>query len=258
MFRVISLGWGTQSFGLAAMSALGDLPPVNAAVFADTGHERLGTYGFARRWTPWLEEHGVRVVTVKAEKQTEPIETTAAGEGKVMIPAFSLGAKGRGVITRQCTNHWKIRPIRRWLQANRGHDLVELWMGITTDEAGRIKPADVQYIQNRWPFIERDMSRAGVAQWLTEHGLEVPPRSACVFCPFQSKKDWQDLRANAPVDWRTAVAVDDRVRAQRPPDELYLHSTRVPLPMVKLGRPQDAGQLEMDLFDNECAGVCGL
>lgn len=42
--RIISLGWGCQSFALCCMSALGVLPPVDAAVFADTGHERAETY----------------------------------------------------------------------------------------------------------------------------------------------------------------------------------------------------------------------
>ena len=62
--RVISLGWGIQSWALAAMSALGKLPPVDAAIHADTTYERAETYEFAARWTPWLEERGVPVVTV--------------------------------------------------------------------------------------------------------------------------------------------------------------------------------------------------
>jgi len=33
---VISLGWGVQSFGLVAMSALGVLPKVDYAVHGDT------------------------------------------------------------------------------------------------------------------------------------------------------------------------------------------------------------------------------
>jgi len=40
------------------MSALGVLPPVDAAVHADTGHERRETYEFAERWTSWLEALG--------------------------------------------------------------------------------------------------------------------------------------------------------------------------------------------------------
>jgi len=58
--KVLSLGWGVQSFALAAMSALGVLPKVDAAM-----HERAETYAFAEKWTPWLEKRGVKVMTVK-------------------------------------------------------------------------------------------------------------------------------------------------------------------------------------------------
>lgn len=62
--KIISLGWGIQSFTLAAMSALGEIEKVDLAINADTTHERQATYEFAKRWTPWLQEHGLNVVTV--------------------------------------------------------------------------------------------------------------------------------------------------------------------------------------------------
>ena len=58
--RVLSLGWGVQSWTLAAMIALKELPLVDYAVHADTTHEHEGTYAHAAKWTPWLEERGVR------------------------------------------------------------------------------------------------------------------------------------------------------------------------------------------------------
>ena len=63
---------------LAAMSALGDLPPVDVAIHADTTHERSATYAYAQRWTPWLEARGVRVVTVR--NPTVRIITDRSGE----------------------------------------------------------------------------------------------------------------------------------------------------------------------------------
>ena len=63
----LSLGWGVQSWTLAAMVALGELPPVDLAIHADTTHEAAGTYAHAAKWTPWLEERGVKVVTVTAD-----------------------------------------------------------------------------------------------------------------------------------------------------------------------------------------------
>ena len=41
---VLSLGAGVQSSAMAVMSAKGDLPPVDCAIFADTGYEPKGIY----------------------------------------------------------------------------------------------------------------------------------------------------------------------------------------------------------------------
>lgn len=62
----LSLGWGIQSFCIASMIALGYLRMITVAVHADTGHESIETYHFAERWTPWLQERGLKIVTVQA------------------------------------------------------------------------------------------------------------------------------------------------------------------------------------------------
>ena len=41
--KFISWGGGVQSTTMAVMSALGDLEPVDAVIFADTGWEREAT-----------------------------------------------------------------------------------------------------------------------------------------------------------------------------------------------------------------------
>ena len=80
--KVISLGWGVQSWTLAAMSALGELPKVDYAIHADTGHERSETYAHAAKWTPWLEDRGLKVVTVQANRP----DVVREDWGSVMIP----------------------------------------------------------------------------------------------------------------------------------------------------------------------------
>jgi len=248
--KVISLGWGIQSFTLAAMVALGELEPVDVAIHADTTHERTATYDFARRWTPWLEAHGVKVVTVKNT-------ATELGEkNKVDIPAFTTDGTSLGQIRRQCTSDWKIAPMRRWLQANRNRQPVEMWLGISLDEVQRMKDSGVQYITNRWPLIEKRMSRWDCQLWLDRHGLEIPPRSACVFCPFHSRSEWRDIRDNAPTDWKRAVEVDEAIRKARPPYDLFVNVQRKPLPECDLDGEIERGQLR--LWDEECSGICGV
>lgn len=250
MTRVLSLGWGVQSWTLAAMAALGDIPKVDVAIHADTLHERANTYLFAREWALWLDQRGVRVVTVSDRQQ----DGTADKWGGVFIPAFTHDGRSAGMLRRQCTERWKIRPMRRWLRENLpGH--VDLLIGISTDEALRQKPSDVQYVTNTWPLIELGMSRADCVAYLKDRGLPVPTKSSCTFCPFHDTAEWRDVKSD-PVDWNEAVSVDNALRNLRPPYPLFVHPSRTPLYSVDLRTAEEHGQLR--LWDEECSGVCGV
>jgi len=245
----ISLGFGVQSFTLSAMVALGELPPVDVAIHADTTHEKSDTYTFAAKWTPWLEAHGVRVVTVRDN------DTTVINSG-ITIPAYTWNGKTDGQVKRQCTPDWKISPIRRWLQANRAGQPVEQWIGISLDEAMRMKPSDVKYITHRWPLIEKRMTRGACIQWLQAHNLEVPSKSACTFCPYHDTRAWQEMKSRGGADWREAVTVDNAIRKARPPFDLFVHPSRKPLEQLDLRTDAERGQ--MGLWDEECSGLCGV
>lgn len=250
--KVISLGWGVQSFTLAAMSALGELPKVDYAIHADTTHESQLTYEFARKYTPWLEERGVVVVVVVATHEKKNIIDRWGG---MQLPAFTASSKGEGQIRRQCTYEWKIRPMRQWLQEHRNGEPIEQWIGISLDEYQRMKPADVKYITNVWPLIDLRMTRADCVKWLTNHGLDVPSKSACTFCPFHTTREWREIKSN-PIDWEEAVTVDSQIRLARPPASLFLHPSRKPLSEVDFRTAEEKGQLS--LWDNECTGICGI
>ena len=246
--KVLSLGWGIQSTTLAFMVALGELPPVDVAIHADTGHESALTYAFAERWTGWLQAHGVVVATHEKKNIIDKW-------GGMQLPAFTFGKKGNGQIRRQCTHEWKIRPMRQWLQANREYQPVEQWIGISTDEALRMRPSGVKYITNRWPLIEKNMRRRDCQRWLIEHKLEVPSKSACVFCPFHTTREWRETRCIAK-DWQQAVETDNLIRHARPPQDLYLHPSRKPLSEVDFRTEEERGQ--MCMWDEECTGICGV
>jgi len=261
--HVISLGWGVQSFALAAMSALGVLPPVEAAVHADTGHERAETYALAERWAPWLEERGVRIVTVHPdERYKEPfgVKPLPTSLPQMMIPVFQMFSDGPGgMIPRQCTRHWKIRPIKRWLQANRDAQPVEQWLGITLDEVLRIKPSGVKYITNAYPFVEhlgRPWTRGMVVKWLVENGLEVPVKSSCIFCPYHDRATWRDIQLSGNGDWEKALVVDKAIRDRRPGYQCYLTTQRTALGECDFRSQEDHGQ--MTLWNEECSGMCFL
>ena len=254
--KIISLGWGVQSWGLAAMSALGVLPKVDAAIHADTTHERSETYDFARKWTPWLEARGVRVVTVRGNR------TDVAIEPAIYMPVFTSRINGTvsGNQRRQCTGHWKIRPIRQWLREYRNGGQVEQWLGITLDEVGRAKQADVKYICNTFPFLDmldRPWRRGDVTRWLLENDLEVPVKSSCVFCPYRDRATWREIKMSGNGDWERAVGVDEAIRHKRPGYTCYVSSQRKPLTECDFTSPEDHGQVAMWEAE-ECSGNCFL
>ena len=260
--KVISLGWGVQSWTLAAMVAEGELPMVDYAVHADTTHEAAGTYSHAKKWTPWLEEHGVKVVTVMANRP-DVVREDWGSSGSVLIPAFSLETPllkgdGRGQVRRQCTHDWKIMPIRRFIRTllpNPKPNDVESWLGISFDEWQRMRASDVAYITNVYPLVDRRITREGCVAWLQAHGLDVPPKSACTFCPYHSLGQWKRLKQQGGPDWERAVAVDEAIRNKRPNFTLFVHPARKPLAeAVRI--PEDVGATQLELEIPCDGGVC--
>tara|TARA_Y100000310_G_scaffold65548_1_gene61034 strand:+ start:119 stop:862 length:744 start_codon:yes stop_codon:yes gene_type:complete len=242
------------------MMALDEYPRPDFIVFADTHHETQGTYDFAERWAPWLGEHGLQVVTVEGTRTQVILE--GRSRQAVMIPAFTLGARGnRGQIRRQCTYAWKIAPIRHFIRNElkaRGEKkragAAECWQGISLDEWRRMRTSDVQYISNEYPLVDLRMTRQDCLEWLKSHDLPAPPKSACTFCPFHNLAAWKALKRLRGVDWQEAVKVDEAIRHKRSHAgyELYVHPGLKPLAKA-IALPEDGGgfQSEMDI---ECEG----
>ncbi len=259
MLKVISLGWGVQSWTLAAMVALGEIEPVDLAIHADTYSEKATTYAFIRTWQPWLEQHGVRIVTVGDPVQAVTRVVTAWTD----IPAYTAGNSDRGgMLRRQCTQRWKIEPIRRWLREelkqlglDKTSSVIESWQGISLDEFTRMRTSDVQWIVNRYPLVDMRMTRSDCMTWLEKHGLPAPPKSACVFCPFQNRNAWKELKRNGGADWQRAVEVDAAIRSVRPPNDLFVHPARLPLEQA-VNIPEDSGMVQPGLLDECDSGYC--
>lgn len=121
-----------------------------------------------------------------------------------------------------------------------------------------MKPArDVWQIM-RWPLIEMRMSRWDCLRWLEKNGYPRPPKSSCTFCPFHNDDQWRSLTAS---EFAEAVEVDRRLRSRPPQDyrskgTLYLHRSCQPLDEVDFSTAEERGQL--NLFINECEGMCGV
>lgn len=262
--KIISLGWGVQSFTLAAMSATGVLPPVDAAVHADTRHERRETYEFAERWTPWLEKRGLSVFTVRGGRPM-----LGQAPNYTSIPAFTTWPNGQqsGMLWRECTADWKIDPMRRWCREELKRQKLKLrpgavvkYLGITLDEIERMAHSKVKYVRLEYPFIQmfdKPMTRGAALQWLHTNKLEIPVKSSCVFCPYHDRATWREIRNSGNGDWEKALAADRAIRNARPGYLCYLTSDRLPLEECDFRSQEDHGQLPLWSAE-ECTGMCFL
>lgn len=227
------------------MIAKGELPPIDYAVHADTTWERESTYQFAKLVTPWLERNGVKVVTVRDKTAARMLED---GHG-IYIPAFLTNDAGeQAQLPRTCTNNWKVAPVRRFISdmlAERGwkkdFGIVKMIMGISWDEALRMRHSDTKYIENEYPLIDQRIRRTDCIYWLENKGLPIPYKSACVFCPYHSRAAWKELGRRGNSDLAIAIDVDEKIRAKFTQKQLFVHPSRKPL----VEAVKDDGQLEL-------------
>ncbi len=125
------------------------------------------------------------------------------------IPVHLKGrdGEGDGIGRPQCTDNDKIRPIRRRIremlelrprQRVPAGTSVELWLGISTGEAIRIKTSRDRWVTNRYPLIEAARSRSDCLNGWQERDDRPLERSAYVACPFQSRRRWVETKRRWP------------------------------------------------------------
>lgn len=254
--RVLSLGAGVQSSTLLLMAAHGEIH-VDRAIFADTQWEPKGVYRWLEEMAPIAERAGIPVDIVTAGNiRAETLERAARQSGFASLPFFvrdPLTGKG-SMIRRQCTKEYKVRPVQRRLRelGASSRQSVELLIGISLDEAQRMKPSRVKYAEHTYPLVDEKITRQDAVGWLASKGYPEPPKSACIGCPFMDNRRWRDLRENRPDEWQDAVEFDAATRQlPRIKGETFLHRQMVPLPMVDLSteRERAAASGQVDMFD---------
>lgn len=279
--RVLSLGAGVQSTTLLLMALHGEFPArPDCAIFADTGWEPQAVYDHLA----WLEREaaagGIPVHRVSAGNLKQDLLAAVRGKRKrVANPPFYVrnrDAAGEyatpdrgGMLWRGCTKEYKIAPIRRKLRAlaeaavgsrQLPAGCVEQWFGISYDEWRRVRQSDVAYVVNRFPLVDSRLTRQDCIAWLRARGHRVPPKSACLGCPYHSQSTWRDMKQNRPDEWAATVAFDHAVRRGLPgvKGEVFIHRSLVPLDVVNLRTGEERGQSRLPGFDEECSGHCGV
>ena len=266
--RILSLGAGVQSSVLALMAAHGEIEPVDAAIFADTGWEPTGVYTHLE-WMEGQLPYPVYQVSIDHRLQDRVREgrNHSNNDGFVDIPLHHIDAQGKAGMAhrRQCTRAYKIRPIRREirrLMKEKGISKVVQIMGISLDESLRMRDPDVKYLENEYPLVDMRMTRHDCMQWwATNYPGRILSKSSCVGCPFHSATEWLWMRDSEPEQFADACEIDASIRNFGPPGGRgFLHSRRLPLAeAVEMdARQKELTDRQLTLWDLECSGYCGV
>lgn len=277
--RVLSLGAGVQSSTLALMIEKGEIPMVDAAIFADVKGEPKAVYEWLEYLKREIKSYPIYVVTWRDLKQD--ILDASKGEYKAFTAPFftkNIETGKKGMLMRQCTSDYKIKPVvqkvRELLGLKKGEKRkknthVEMLMGISKDEAIRMKTNRVKYIQNIYPLVDKNLTRSDCMKWMSEKGYPKPPRSACTFCPYHSNEEWLRIKNGDQEEWKAVIELDKAIRSQERfkeknkgsstlKDEIFLHRSCLPIDQVNFEEKKEKKQGDLfEGFELECEGMCG-
>ena len=201
----VSLGAGVQSTALLIMSALGlrGCPRSKVSTFADTGDEPEYVYEHLALLKEWAWKHGHTVMHTQYGCLSDHMKQRVAGLRKRMpsIPLFvdKGPGKSRGQLMRTCTEDYKILPVHRVVRRLLGIKrfdqkkprYVRTMLGISVDEASRMRDSKFWWSENCYPLIDANMTRVDCEKLIVENGLPVPKKSACRQCPYHSDEYWR-------------------------------------------------------------------
>lgn len=184
---------------------------------------------------PWCSARAIEFVEISA--RTGYMVRNARSLFGWLWDRFQIPVAGPNRI---CTRIAKVERFEAWMDATYPGQEVEVWIGFDAAETDRVekdpnagkprgpigmritggkKPSADQILHNAWlwtralafamtharrvnrfPLIESGLCRCRCEQLARTSGFPVPRKSACMGCPYASKRDWQTLsRDEKPV-----------------------------------------------------------
>lgn len=275
--KIISLGLGVQSTAMYYMSCMGELSRCDYAIFVDTGKEKKKTIQYLKYLQQWQKlNNGIPIIVVRKKNLYKDLLNSENSRGQRFssIPSFTKNEDGStGMLRRQCTSEYKIEQVDATIReilsipSLRGYK-IEVWKGITLDELDRVSIPQEQWKIQVYPFCSLKsfhnthewmglpkLTRNDVINWYNKKGFPIPPKSSCVFCPYQSDAAWYDMKINEPSDFKAAIRIDKAIRNSTKKgilSQAFLHESCIPLGQIdfKPGLP--------DLWHGECSGACHI
>lgn len=107
---------------------------------------------------------------------------------------------------RWCTDKFKVRRLNKYFEPP-AFSLI----GIDAGEEHRAKCSVDNGIEKRYPLVEIGIDRDGCKKIILDHGLPLPMKSGCYFCPYQRKSQWKKLYREHPYLFCKVKALENRM-----------------------------------------------
>jgi len=207
MFAV-SYGGGTNSTAMLCGFRESGLRPA-LITFADTGAEMPHTYDHlesmretVRSW--W--DMDITIVRTLYRGKFEGLDGQC--ERRSELPGLAYGRKS-------CSIKYKGQPqdkaLRVWAKKSGPTLPVTKAIGFDAGESHRLRPTSAE--PDLWvpwyPLVEWLWTRDECRRAICRHGLPLPGKSACYFCPASKKSEVVELRKKHPALYEKAIAIED-------------------------------------------------
>lgn len=214
VIKAVSFGGGVNSTALLIGMVSRQQRP-DFILFADTGNEFKETYAHVAMFSQWLEARGFPRISVVHRGFWRHATLEQECHNLRTLPSKAFGYAG-------CSVKWKRQPMDRFLRKymraeglwqKRGKDRtngiqVERVIGIDWGEQHRGQIPDDSEWRYSFPLIEWKWDREACEEVILSHGMDLPRKSACTFCPSSTKEEVLWLAANRPELFERAVAIE--------------------------------------------------
>jgi hypothetical protein len=176
--------------------------------FADTGGEKPETYRAVEALSHWCDDHlGQTILTVSKSSMYESLEDQTLRTKTLPSAAYGW---------RSCSDKWKIQPQDKLL--NNFPPAKEIWsqglkvtkaLGYDAGERRRGENMTENAKYRFWfPLKDWNWYLQDCIDAFKRHGLQVPPKSACFYCPSSTKVEVRALAVEHPDLFARAVAME--------------------------------------------------
>ena len=99
---------------------------------------------------------------------------------------------------------WKVRPVDLFARN------MTKWIGVDKGEEHRAEKMHSCNVE--FPLLDLGLDRNNCIKVIKRAGLEVPLKSGCFICPYQSRKDWIRLREQHSDLYSIASELESQAR----------------------------------------------